>query len=286
MLKRWLKDPLVHFMAIGLAIFAGYALLNRNRPDPQTSIVVSTAKIEQLVTLFGRTWQRPPTSGELKAMVDDYVKEEILVREALALGLEKDDDAIRRRLRTKIEFLYDAESEALQPSDEALTAYLKANAARYTTEPVIAFEQVVLRPDVRGERIDADAAVILAMLRGAHAPDASRLGDSMMLPFASPPSSRTAIARIFGPEFAEAIETAPQGAWTGPVVSPYGLHLVRVTYVDRGREQALKDVRSAVMRDWMNDQQKRIGAARLTALLERYKVTIEAPAAASAIRSP
>src|SRR6476619_6768669 len=116
MLKRLLKEPLVHFIAIGFAIFASYALLNRNAPDAQANIVVSPAKIEQLVTLFGRTWQRPPTPGELKGVIDEYVKEEIYVREALALGLDKDDDAIRRRLRTKIEFLYDAESEALQPT--------------------------------------------------------------------------------------------------------------------------------------------------------------------------
>jgi hypothetical protein len=279
MLTRWLKEPLVHFMAIGFVIFAAYALLNRNAPVAQASIVVSPAKIEQLVTLFGRTWQRPPTPGELKGVIDDYVKEEIYVREALALGLDKDDDGIRRRLRTKIEFLYDAESEALQPSDEALNAYLKANAARYTTEPVIAFQQIVLRPDVRGERIDADAADMLATLRGPGAPDASTLGDSIMLPFSMPPSSKTAIGQMFGPEFADAIEADPQGAWTGPVVSPYGLHLVRITYIERGRTKALKDVRAAVSRDWMNDQRKMVSDARLADLLKRYKVVIEAPAA-------
>lgn len=284
MLKRWLKEPLVHFVAIGFAIFASYALLNRNAPDTQGSIVVSPAKIEQLATLFSRTWQRPPTTSELKGVIDDYVKDEIYVREALALGLDKDDDAIRRRLRTKIKFLYDAESEALQPNDAALEAYLKTNTARYTTEPVIAFQQIVLRPDVRGEKIDADATAMLATLRSPGAPDASTLGDSIMLPFAIPPSSKTAIAQMFGPEFADAVETAPQGAWTGPVLSPYGLHLVRITHVERGRAQALKDIRAAVVRDWMNDERKRIADARLAMLLERYKVVIEAPSLAT--RSP
>ena len=145
-------------------------------------IVVTQAKIEQIASLFARTWQRPPTSSELKGLIDDYVKEEVYYREAFALGLDKDDTVIRRRLRLKMEFLNDAVVEALAPTDAELDAYLQGQAGAFEIEPMLAFQQVFLKPDRHGDRIDQDAASILEVLLTSPAIDPASLGDASLLP--------------------------------------------------------------------------------------------------------
>ncbi len=130
MLKGLLKEPLVHFLALALVVFALYGLINRSEAEKPDRIVITGPKIEQIASLFAKAWQRPPTAAELKDLIDDYVKEEILVREAFALGIDKDDTVIRRRLRLKMEFLSDAESDALLPTDPELAAYLKGQSCQ------------------------------------------------------------------------------------------------------------------------------------------------------------
>ena len=159
MLSRLLKEPLVHFGFLALLIFAVYGALNPGEKSDR--IVVTNSKIQQLETFFAKTWQREPTAAELKRLIDDYVKEEIFVREAIALGLDKDDTVIRRRLHLKMEFLINAESEALTPTDAELSAYLQANPGKFEIDPIVAFQQIYLNPQQRGDKIDQDAASLL-----------------------------------------------------------------------------------------------------------------------------
>ena len=205
MLRRLLKEPLVHFLALALVIFAVYGVINTSEAEKPDRIVMTGPKIEQIAGLFAKAWQRPPTVAELKDLIDDYVKEEILVREALALRLDKDDTVIRRRLRLKMEFLSDAESEALSPTDAELEAYLRANPGKFEIDPMIAFRQIYLNPERRGDRLDQDAASILEVLRSGARPDPSALGDTTLLPSELPMTSKSSIGEMFGREFAEAL---------------------------------------------------------------------------------
>ena len=116
MLKRLLKEPLFHFFLLALLIFAAYGVVGPTGAGKPDSIVVTAPKIEQMAVIFAKTWQRPPTAQELKGLIDDYVKDEIYTREALALGLDKDDTVIRRRLRQKMEFMNDTNVDALVPT--------------------------------------------------------------------------------------------------------------------------------------------------------------------------
>ncbi len=195
------------------------------------------------------------------------VKDEIYVREAVALGLDRGDEAIRRRLRAKIQYLYEAEVEAMPVDDAALSDFLSAHPDRFTTEPVYAFQQIVLRPDRRGNRIDHDAAVALAALRSADKPDPASLGDPMMLPAAIPALGRGAIEQMFGPEFAAALADAPEGQWGPPIASPYGLHLVFLTRTSPGQLPALAEIRPAVEREWRGEMRKTLERDRLATLL-------------------
>lgn len=276
MLRSLLKEPLVHFLVLGLIVFAVYHALNRSAEPEPGKIVVTQARIEQLAGLFAKTWQRPPTAIELKGLIDDYVKEEILYREARALGLDNNDTVIRRRLRQKMEFLSDAVIGTLKPTDADLEAYLKANPSKFERDPLIAFEQVFLKPDLRGDRIEVDAASILEVLNSDAASDAAALGDATLLPSKLGLSSARRISQTFGPEFANAIDQVKPGAWTGPIKSTFGQHLVRVTQRKPGRVPELSEARDAVKREWATEQRKKLEDKRFAELLKRYEVSIEA----------
>ena len=276
-----LNEPLVHFGALALVIFVVYGLFNSSGTPAPDRIVVTAPKIEQMAVIFAKTRQRPPTAEELKGLIDDYIKEEIYYREALTLGLDKDDTVIRRRLRQKIEFLSDATVDALSPTDVDLETYLKQHPADFEVEPMLALQQVFLNPDRHGDRIDQDAASILEALLASPETDPASLGDASLLPADLPQTGKTAIAQTFGPELAEALDKAAPGQWTGPVKSEFGLHLIRVSERKPGRIPVLAEVRDAVAREWSNAKRKELEDRRLEELLKRYRVTIESLAAAA-----
>lgn len=274
-LRRLLREPLLHFLVLALAIFAIYGLIGRWRAEETDRIEVTPARIEQLATLFAATWQRPPAAEELKGLIDDYVKEEIYYREAKKLGLDVEDTVVRRRLRLKMEFLNDAGVDSLVPSDADLQAYLRRNPAKFETGPETAFEQVFLNPQKRSDRIDQDAGAILASLNSASHADFMSLGDATLLPAELPLSSGAAIGQTFGMEFAEAMNGLPVGVWAGPVASSFGFHIVRVAERKPGRVPLLAEVRDAVAREWANDKRKELEERSFNELLKRYSVVIE-----------
>jgi len=281
MLKRLLHEPLLHFTLAAVLIFVAYSLLAPSSERRADDIVVSAPKIEQLAAVFAKTWRRPPSPEELKGLIDAYVKEEIDVREALALGLDQGDTVIRRRLQQKIQFMTDAGADAVAPTDAELQAYLDAHPEKFVIAAEAAFQQIFLNPAQRGEAIDADAATILAKLEADPALDPATFGDASMLPADMPPTDLASIGSSFGPEFAAAVSAAPAGRWIGPVASSFGLHLVRVSQHRPGRLPALGDVRDVVLREFSNERRDAFEAERLDALLKRYRVVIEAPAASA-----
>ncbi|MCX7350421.1 MAG: peptidylprolyl isomerase [Alphaproteobacteria bacterium] len=272
-MQRFVREPLVHFLLLALLVFGAYGLVSRREPATAT-IDVTQAKIEQLAGLFAKTWQRPPTAQELKGLIDDYVKEDIYVREALRLGLDTDDEVIRKRLRMKMEFVSDAEAEATPPTDIQLQAYMDAHPEAFRKPPQIAFEQVYINPDKHSPDASAAATALLEPLR-KDASYAATAGDPSLLPPSLPLTDQQGIAQIFGDDFATAIITLAPGEWEGPVSSAVGLHLVKVTDRAPGILPALGDIRTAVEREWMNDHRNAVEQQRFDDLLKRYKVTVE-----------
>ncbi|KFC62377.1 hypothetical protein FG93_06077 [Bosea sp. LC85] len=288
MIGRLLKEPLAHFLVLALAIFALYGALNRTDESRSDEIVVTGGKIEQLAGLFAKTWQRPPTASEIKGLIDDHVKEEILYREALALGLDKDDTVIRRRLRLKMEFLSQAQSESATPSEAELEAFLKGNPDRFRIDPTLAFRQVFLSPERRGETIEQDVASVLEVLRAKPDTDPATLGDPTILPLELPPTRKASIGQIFGTGFAEALAQTPPGEWAGPVKSSFGLHVVHVGESRTGRSATLDEARDSLAQEWTNERRRQTEEAQLAERLRRYRVRIETQAenAAPTGRSP
>ena len=272
MIGRLIREPLVHFLILAGLIFAAHGLL-AGRTVTEEAIVVTPAKVEQMASIFARTWQRPPTADELKGLIDDYVKEDIYVREAMRLGIDKDDTVIRRRLRMKMEFLTDAEVEATPPSDVDLAAYLATHSDKFQDAPRIAFEQVFLDAGKRGAAAEADAAALLASLKKDDTL-AAGAGDPTLLPPYLQLTDHHGIAQQFGEDFAAAVVMLPVGGWQGPIVSGYGLHLVKVTQHEAGRLPELAEIRPRVEREWMNDRREAVARERLDELLKRYTVTV------------
>ena len=213
MLKRFFSEPIVHFAALALAIFAIYGALAPSSGEVREGeIVVSAPKIEQMAAVFAKTWQRPPSPTELKRLIDGYVEEEIYVREALALGLDKDDTVIRRRLQQKMEFMNDAGAEALTPTDADLEGYLKAHAETFAIAPETGFQQIFFNPDKHGDRIGADADAVLKQLKADPALSPETLGDASLLPAEMTPTAASSIGDMFGTDFAAAVGAAPVSA--------------------------------------------------------------------------
>lgn len=275
-MKRILREPLLHFLLLGALLFLAYGLMSRPGSGAPGQIVVTAGQIEHLAVGFAKTWQRPPTGQELKGLVDDWVREEIATREAMALGLDRDDTVIRRRLRQKLEFVSDDIVAQTEPTDADLNAYLQAHPDAFRVERRFTFSQVYLDPGKHGDHLARDAAQVLARLNKAGSiVDPSALGDSLMLDNNFPAVPASEISKQFGDEFAVKLRELAPGQWQGPVESGYGVHLVLVRERTAGHLPALAEVRDVVRREWENAQRQE-GSRRFYAdLAKRYTVTIE-----------
>ena len=232
---RWLlREPLVHFLLIGAGLFllfgwrGGPASLPSGQAGEQSAkIVVTQSEIDQMVGVFTRTWQRPPTELEMKGLIDSLVRNEIFYREAVAAGLDRDDGVIKRRLRQKMEFIFEDITAQTEPTDEELLVYMKKHADSYLVDPQIAFRHVYINVDKRGKNAEADARQILAQLNAGADPDT--VGDPIMLDAEIRLSPLWDIKKQFGEEFSRNLSGLKAGKWEGPIRSGFGLHLVHVT---------------------------------------------------------
>jgi hypothetical protein len=273
-MKRWLREPLLHFLVIGAALFALYRLVGGEEQGPR-EIVVSEAQVEALATNFARTWMRPPTATEIQGLVDDYIREEIYYREAIAIGLDRDDTVIRRRLRQKMEFVSDDVAAQREPTDAELERYLAANSAKFVDPPSLSFRQVFFSTDRRGESAARDANRALVALAAKSGSDDAPAGDPSLLPPQMKSATPRDVANVFGEAFAADIEDAPVEQWIGPVESPFGAHVVRLSSREAGRLPPLAEIRTVVVREWEAAQQEAVNEAFYQGLRRKYDVRIE-----------
>ena len=223
-MRKILREPFLHFLMIGLALFALYAAVKDRGREPAT-IVVGQGQIETLRTAFERTWQRAPTAEELKGLIEGYVRDEVLYREGVALGLDRDDSLIRRRVRQKVEFLTESMQGLPEASETALQAYLDRHGERYRADPRFTFEQVYLGA-ARLTQLDE------RMERAAF----------------------TDVARVFGRRSPPRWRRPRWARGRGRIASEYGLHRVRVVERMEARVPALAEVRELVKRDWLREE--------------------------------
>ena len=239
-LRRALGEPLLQFIVMGALLFAGYRLVHPERPAKVEDhrIELTAADVRQLEIVWTAQWHRAPTPDELQGLVESRVREEILYREALALGLERGDTIIKRRLAQKMEFLADDLSAVRTPSVEELRAWYSRNSARFADPGRRSFRHLYFSADRRGDRAQQDATRALVKLgrTPADAPALSAIGDPFMFQEHYADRTPEQVAAIFGSHFAEAVRQLPVGTWQGPIESGLGWHLVFVdTLIARPR---------------------------------------------------
>jgi hypothetical protein len=243
----------VHLLGFGV-LAAVVILLVKGPPVDEQSrarVTFTTADVAQVSATFERTWNRPPTAVELQRAFDKYVRSEVLYREALERGLDRNDPVVKMSLVRKITMLGTAQAQAVEPTDEELKAYFELRAERYRIPASLSLMQVYLNRDKRPDTINKDAAQLLAVLddQDPRPEELAGLGDSLMLPNVVTDTSEDELARTFGEQFREAVVSLPVGQWQGPVESGFGLHLVKITRREDSRIPEWVEVRDRIAND-------------------------------------
>jgi hypothetical protein len=277
LLGRMIREPLLQFLLIGLLLFTLYAVVSGGKWRGDRRITINDAIVAAIVERYQGLWRRPPTRDELQTLIDEYISDEVRFREGVALGLDKDDPVIRRRVLQKLEVISEESNRRAVPTDEQLQAYLEAHADRYAAPGTVAFDQVIFDPARHGEATQAHISVALAHLRA----DSSSVGvgDPSLLPRHVSEVSVDQVTRDFGEEFAAAVVNLSVGSWEGPVRSAFGLHLVRVVSRSPSRPSTLAESRAALERDYDNDQRLLAAQEYERRLRQDYEIIIESSAA-------
>jgi hypothetical protein len=275
-LKRAIREPLVHFLAIGLALFIANSLINGPDKGPAgETIVISEGRVNQIAESFLLLSGRLPTREELASLVDDFVSEEVGYREAVAMGLDADDTIVRRRMRQKLEFLIEDGAASEEPTEAQLQQWLDANPDAYRLTERRALRHVLAGADKRGAATQSDAGEFLAKLQSGA--DPAKLGDSSMLPTAMPLTTEEGVASFFGPDFAKAAFALQGETWSGPIASPFGQHLVLIMDIEPARAVPLSEVREKVRSDWIEHRRNIARDDFHARMRKRYDIRIEWP---------
>ncbi len=273
-IARAMREPLVHFLIAGFALFVVYALLQPKRFTADTSrrIELSAADVGRVELAFVARWQRQPTPAELRGLLSSEVRNEILSREAIALGLDKDDVIVKRRLAQKMEFLAEDLSGLREPSQAELRAWFDMNKNEFAQPARITFRHVFFSTDRRGA--DAERAARKALASASGRSDDAPRGDPFM--FQDYYSDRTAaqVAGVFGSDFAKTVFSSPVGRWSGPFASGLGWHLVWTNELLAGVVPSYEGVESAVRERWTSEQREAAKRAGFEAMLSRYEVVL------------
>lgn len=279
---KFLREPLLHFLLIGAAIYLLYGVFAETAPEADDKIIVVAAgEIEWMRASWEKRWQRPPTSEEMDGLVQQYVRETVLYREALTMGLNQHDPVIRRRLAQKLEFLAKDLVALTPPTEEELQAYFNEHRERYQEPARYTFTQVFVDPDKRGDSTLADAEAIKAGLiaLGDSIEEAGALGDGLMLQSYYPEKDLLEVRKSLGSGFAEALVELAPGQWQGPVLSGYGVHLVFVSDVVQPPPPVFAEHRERVTQDWESDRSEELNEKFYASLRDGYEVIVEDPLA-------
>jgi hypothetical protein len=240
-------------------------------------ITITSGEIAWLTDAWQKRWNRPPTPEEKEGLIKQYLREMILSREAIAMGLDKDDSVIRRRLAQKLEFLSNDLITPQPPTDDELKTYFNEHIKQYQAPDLVTMTHVFIDPDLRGNQtlIDAEAIKIKLQALNEHPRDARAYGDPFMLQSYYPERSEAELLKLFGSGFARSVFELASHQWHGPVLSGYGTHLVYVHDNQVPELTIFSDVKDQVQQEWVNDKREELNAQFVDSMMARYDVIIE-----------
>jgi peptidyl-prolyl cis-trans isomerase C len=275
-----LREPLVQFLLIALALFAVDRFVNADHggAEPSKRIELTVNDLRQMTLMWLAQGRPMPSEQQLRAMMEQRVGLEILSREAMALGLDRNDEIIRRRLAQKMEFLFEDLGDLQDPTPAELEAWMEKNPDRFMSPPRISFHHLYFALDKHGGMARQNAQAALAKLGGAPAEPAGSAVTSDPFMFQDTYIDRTpeSVAKDFGPSFAQAIFKLLPGRWAGPIQSGYGWHLVFVDAIDPGRMPAFSEIEPQVKADWLETRTRELKEAALKEIRSRYTVILPA----------
>lgn len=275
---RLFKEPLIQFLIIGAAIYGAYAMFATPEENFRDTLVhVDSNRINGFISEWEARWSRPPTREEIDGLIQSYIKEDVLYRQAVAMGLNEDDPITRRRMAQKLEFLTSDLAMMIQPAEGELERYFSDNSEAYRAPDRMTFSQVFFDPDSRGNSTLKDAAEALLELQAAGVPteESMQVGDGFMLQSDFVSVTATEAARQMGSGFVEAVVQLEPGSWHGPVLSGYGVHLVYVYSYKKSSPAVFEEVQAAVLENWQLEQREQFNADFLRNLKERYEIVID-----------
>jgi len=286
-MRSLLKEPLLHFLLIGAILFAAHewraqSRLGENDEIRSEKIAVTAEVIARLKDGWSRQFQKTPDQDEVRTIVEAHIVEEILYREALALGLDRNDTIVRRRLAQKMEFLTQDIAHAAVPDEQALEAYFHQNVAKYLRPSRVSFRHVYFSQEKRGGTAESDAKNALTSLASPGASEES-LGDGFLQGFEFVDQDEQDIATVFGPEFARELLATPEGAWRGPLASSYGSHLVIVTGKGEPKAAEFSEVRSLVLHHILEERRLAANAELIEGMKNKYEIIIDEEALKSGV---
>jgi peptidyl-prolyl cis-trans isomerase C len=286
LLKRWLREPLLHFLVGGFVLFAAYGALHPQTGDRFQSnrIQLTEDELRQIAVVWVARWQRPPTPEEMHSLVEDRVREEILYRESIALGLDQGDTIVKRRLAQKMEFLAEDTSVIRDANAAELKAWFEQNRERFARPGRVSFRHRYFSPDRNGERARDAAAKALERVAGqpADSPAAGNVGDRFMFQDYYTDRASDDVDNVFGAKFAQALFQLRPGIWQGPVESGLGWHLVFVESVASGRVPEFEEIEPDVKAAWIDAQRAETKRKKYAAMRARYEIVLPATAARDA----
>jgi len=277
-LRHWLREPLLHFLVLGGLLFVAYGVVHRGFSSPTSrKIQLTPEDLNQLEAYFVSQWHREPTPPELAALVEDRVRDEILYREALSMGLDKNDTIVKRRMAQKMEFLSEDVANAHEPTTAELKKWYSKNAQRFAQGDQVTFRHLYFSPDRRGQRARPDATTVLHKLATLSDPSqAAALADPLPLATAYEARTLEELAKDFGLPFAQALFKLKPGTWQGPIQSGYGWHLVFVKSITRGRVPDFDEVEPDVKTAWLTDQSGEQWRTVYAAMRAKYEIVLPA----------
>lgn len=269
-MSKLLREPLLHFLVLGVLIFVAFNYLQPEGAESTASdrVVITDADVERLAAQYEDVWLRAPTADETKTLIQNLVREEILVQEALKLGMEQDDAVIRRRLTQKMDFLLSSLAATATPDEEELQALYSELESTLTNAGQVAFENIYL-----GEApAEADVASALELIE-SNGPSAD-VGQATLLPARVPLSTARQIDAVFGNGFGDALLGLEPGAWIAPVRSSFGVHVVRVTEIQEATLPPLEDLRTELENEWRRRNAADFSDEFIQNLQDQYEIVL------------
>jgi hypothetical protein len=263
---------------LGGALFLAWSLVEDRVAPPQNRIVITAQQVERATDYFYQTHLRLPDPDELQPLIEDEIQTEVEFREGQALGLDRDDEIIRRRVKQKLEFMTEDVIDQAKPGDAVLQKYLDDHRDRFGAGPSFVFSQIYLDPSRHGDHLAADAEKLLARLNtGDGRLDYGADSDTLPVPNDFEATALPDVTAMFGTEFATALPKQATGKWIGPIRSGYGLHLVLVRAVKQGRPPELAEMRDQVLREYQAERRVEANLEAYRRMRAKYVITVQVP---------